>query len=345
MRIPLQNDLLLRALRGEPVERPPVWMMRQAGRYLPDYIRLKEKYSFFERCQRPELASAITLQPIDQVGVDAAIIFSDILVVPQAMGMEVQMIEGKGPLLPDPIKSYDDIKKLQVPDITEKLGYVFDALRLTRETLNGRVPLIGFAGAPWTLLCYMVQGKGSKTFDEAKTFCYTQPKSAHRLLQMITDTTIEYCRGQVKAGADIIQVFDSWGGLLSPEDFATFSLPYISQIIRALKDEVLTIIFAKGAWFALDAMAQTGAHGLGIDWCIPPALARQFAGNAITLQGNFDPAKLLLPIPELKKSVTKMLDEFGKDRYIANLGHGILPNTPVSHARAFVDTVKEISYK
>lgn len=337
----LQNDLLLRALRGEYVERTPVWMMRQAGRYLPDYMKLKEKYSFFERCRIPELATEITVQPVEQVGVDAAIIFSDILVVPQAMGMEVQMIESKGPLLPDPVKQMADLSKLVIPDVNETLGYVFDALRLTKQTLNGRVPLIGFAGAPWTLLCYMVQGKGSKTFDEAKTFCYTQPETAHKLLQMITDTTIAYLKGQLKAGADVVQIFDSWGGLLSPQDFEEFSLQYIRQIVAALKDEVLTIIFAKGAWFALEEMAATGANGLGIDWCIKPSLAREFAGPDVTLQGNFDPARLLSPIPVIKKEVRKMLDAFSGTRHIANLGHGILPNVPVDHARAFVDAVKE----
>jgi len=337
----LKNDLLLRALRGEELDRPPVWMMRQAGRYLPDYIKLRDKYSFFERCETPELASEITIQPVEQVGVDAAIIFSDILVVPQAMGMEVQMVEGKGPFLPDPVKIKSDLDKLSIPDVNEKLGYVFDALTMTKQRLDGRVPLIGFAGAPWTLLCYMVQGKGSKTFDEAKGFCYTQPETAHALLQMITDTTIAYLKGQVKAGADVVQIFDSWGGLLSPQDFECFSLQYIRQIVNALKDECLTIIFAKGAWFALEEMAATGAHGLGIDWCLKPALARQFAGNNITLQGNFDPAKLLGPIPEIKKSAKAMVDAFGTHRYIANLGHGILPNVPVDHARAFVDTIKE----
>lgn len=262
----LENDLLLKALRGETVERPPVWMMRQAGRYLPDYLKLKEKYSFFERCQNPNLATEITIQPVEQVGVDAAIIFSDILVVPQAMGMEVQMVEGKGPFLPDPIHTKNDLMKLRVPDVNESLGYVFDALKLTKETLAGRVPLIGFAGAPWTLLCYMVQGKGSKTFDEAKAFCFSQPELAHQLLQMITDTTIKYCRGQASAGADVVQIFDSWGGLLSPADFEEFSMQYIRQIIDAIKEDCLTIIFAKGAWFALERMARTGANGVGIDW-------------------------------------------------------------------------------
>jgi uroporphyrinogen decarboxylase len=336
----LRNDLLLRALRGETTERTPVWMMRQAGRYLPDYMKLKEKYSFFERCQTPELATAITIQPVEQVGVDAAIIFSDILVVPQAMGMEVQMVEGKGPFLPDPIRRIEDLDKLRLPDVEEKLGYVFDALRLTKKTLDGRVPLIGFAGSPWTLLCYMVQGKGSKTFDEAKAFCYTQPQTAHRLLQMITDTTIAYLKGQAKAGADVVQIFDSWGGLLGPEDFETISLRYIRQIVAALKEEVLTIVFAKGAWHSLEGMAATGAHGLGIDWCIRPQMARQLAGPKVALQGNFDPAKLLSPIPVIQKEVTAMLDAFQGYPHIANLGHGILPDIPVDHARAFVDTVK-----
>lgn len=339
----LKNDLLLRALRGERVERPPVWMMRQAGRYLPDYIKLKEKYSFFERCQNPQLAMEITMQPVEQVGVDAAIIFSDILVVPQAMGMEVQMIEGKGPLLPEPVQNKNDLQKLQLPDVHEKLGYVFDALTLTKKTLAGRVPLIGFAGAPWTLLCYMVQGKGSKTFDGAKAFCFSQPELAHQLLQMITDTTIAYCKGQAAAGADVVQIFDSWGGLLSPKDFEEFSMQYIRQIIRAIKADCLTIVFAKGAWFALESITRTGANGAGIDWCITPQLARKFSGNNITLQGNFDPSKLLSPIPQIKKSVREMIDAFGTQRYIANLGHGILPNVPVSHAKAFVDAVKEYS--
>jgi uroporphyrinogen decarboxylase len=315
-------------------------MMRQAGRYLPDYMKLKEKYSFFERCQTPELATAITIQPVEQVGVDAAIIFSDILVVPQAMGMEVQMVEGKGPFLPDPIRQLKDLDKLHLPDVEEKLGYVFDALRLTKKTLDGRVPLIGFAGAPWTLLCYMVQGKGSKTFDEAKAFCYTQPETAHRLLQMITDTTIAYLKGQAKAGADVVQIFDSWGGLLGPEDFENISLRYIRQIVAALKDLVLTIVFAKGAWHSLESMAATGAHGLGIDWCIRPQVARQLAGDKVALQGNFDPAKLLSPIPVIQKEVKAMLDAFKGQSHIANLGHGILPDVPVDHARAFVDTVK-----
>jgi uroporphyrinogen decarboxylase len=341
----IKNDLILKTLRGEQTERTPVWMMRQAGRYLPEYMILREKYGFFERCQTPELACTITLQPVDIIGVDAAILFSDILVVPQAMGLEVQLIESKGPVLPNPIRTVNDLNRVRVPNADETLGYVFDAIKLIKQELNNSVPLIGFAGAPWTILCYMVQGKGSKTFDEAKAFCYTQPALAHQLLQMITDTTIAYLKGQVAAGADIIQLFDSWGGLLSPDDFENISLKYMRQIVIALKNEVPVIVFAKGAWYSLDAMAATGAAALGIDWCIKPAIARQLAGNSITLQGNFDPAKLLSPIPVIKKEVKEMLAAFGHGRYIANLGHGILPNVPVDHAKAFVDTIKNYTHK
>jgi uroporphyrinogen decarboxylase len=280
---------------------------------------------------------------VEQVGVDAAIIFSDILVVPQAMGMVVEMVEGKGPFLPEPVKRFSDLSRLHSEDANEKLAYVFDALKLTKQTLANRVPLIGFAGSPWTLLCYMVQGKGSKTFDEAKAFCFTDPGTAHKLLQMITDTTIAYLKEQVKAGADVVQLFDSWGGLLSPKDFEEYSLQYLRQIIDALKEEVLTIIFSKGAWFALEEIVATGVNGIGLDWCIKPQLARKITGPTVTLQGNLDPARLLSPVPVIKKEVRKMLNAFGGQRHIANLGHGILPNTPLDHARAFVDTVKEWS--
>jgi len=339
----LKNDLLVRTLRGETVERPPVWMMRQAGRYLPEYMLLREKYGFFERCRTPELACEITLQPVDIIGVDAAILFSDILVVPQAMGLEVELVESKGPILPQPIRQLSDFDRIRTPDVHETLQYVFYAIKLTKQELNSRVPLIGFAGAPWTILCYMVQGKGSKTFDEAKAFCYTQPGMAHRLLQMITDTTINYLREQARSGADVIQIFDSWGGLLGPVDFETISLQYIRQIVDALRDVVPTIVFAKGAWHSLKSMAGTGAQGLGIDWCITAQMARELAGDNVTLQGNLDPAKLMASIPVIKKEVNAMLNDFGGQRHIANLGHGILPNVPVDHARAFVDTVKEWS--
>jgi uroporphyrinogen decarboxylase len=336
-----KNDLFLKALKGEQVERPPVWMMRQAGRYLPDYLKLKAKYDFFTRVETPELACEITLQPIDQVGVDAAILFSDILVIPQALGVEVLMEEGKGPSLPKTIQTQKDIDALQVEGTAERLDYVMKALTLTKQELNGRVPLIGFAGAPWTILCYMVEGKGSKTWDKAKQFCFTQPELAHQLLQKITDATIQYLKKQTKSGADVVQVFDSWAGALSPADFQTYAQPYLLQISDALKDDAPVILFPKGTWHALEHLSKSSASGIGLDWCVTPQMARQLTGNNITLQGNFDPARLLAPIPEIKRAVKEMIDGFGTQRYIANLGHGITPNVPVDHARAFVDAVKE----
>ncbi len=341
----LKNDLLLRTLRKEKVERPPVWMMRQAGRYLPDYMKLRAKYDFFTRVQTPELAAEITLQPVDQVGVDAAIIFSDILVVPQAMGLEVLMEEGKGPHLPGVIRTETDIEKLITDDVEENLSYVMKALKIAKQGLENRIPLIGFAGAPWTILCYMVEGKGSKTWDKAKQFCFLQPGLAHQLLQKITDVTIRYLKAQVNAGADVVQVFDSWSGCLGPADFKAYAQPYLLQIADALAQHAPVILFPKGSWYALKELARSKASGLGIDWCIEPQVARDLTGNAIALQGNFDPARLLTSIPEIKKSVKEMIDAFGVQNYIANLGHGITPNVPVDHARAFVDAVKEYQHR
>ncbi len=338
----LQNDLLLKALKGETVQRPPVWMMRQAGRFLPDYMKLKEKYDFFTRVETPELAAEITVMPVNQIGVDAAILFSDILVVPQAMGLQVLMEERKGPSLPDPIKTVDDLKRICVPDVHDRLHYVMGAIKATKQSLNGAVPLIGFAGAPWTLLCYMVEGKGSKTFDQAKQFCYTQPELAHTLLQMITDTTIAYLKAQVEAGVNCVQVFDSWGGLLDKEDFAKYSLAYIDQIVKALRPLSPVTVFAKGVWHSLTELENTGASALGLDWANTPGFARANTCN-ITLQGNYDPAKLLQSPAKITKDVHQMIDAFGVQRYIVNLGHGILPNVPVENGKAFVEAVK--SYK
>ncbi len=337
---PYQNDLLLRTLRGENPSRPPVWIMRQAGRYLPDFMKLSAKYDFFTRCQTPELATTLTLMPVDQLGLDAAILFSDILIVPRAMGIQVGMRPGTGPYLSSPIRSASAVKKLPIPDVGESLNYVMDAIALTKRALGDRVPLIGFAGSPWTLLCYVVEGKGSKTFDVAKGFCFSQPKAAHALLQKITDTTILYLREKVKAGADVIQLFDSWGGLLSPWDYREFSWSYINPIIEALKDEVPVIIFGKGCWFAYGEMADSNATAIGLDWTVSPELGRSLTGNKKVVQGNYDPARLLSPIPKIKKDVEEMINRFGTHRYIANLGHGILPHTPVEHAKAFVEAVK-----
>ena len=337
----IQNDLFLRALKGETVERPPVWMMRQAGRYLSDFMKLKAKYDFFTRCQTPELATEITVMPIEQIGTDAAILFSDILVVLQAMNIEVEMKPEAGPWIPTPIRSEKELNEVIVPDAEIALSYVIEAVKMTKQALNGQVPLIGFAGSPWTLLCYAVQGQGSKSFDKAKAFCFSQPELAHRLLQMITDTTIDYLKAKVAAGVDAVQLFDSWGGLLSPEDYNIFSWPYMQQIVTTLKDDIPVIVFGKGCWFALHDMAKSGASALGVDWTCSARNARYLSGGQITLQGNFDPSRLLSPIPTIKSEVKNMIDSFGKDRYIVNLGHGILPNIPVDHAQAFVDAVKE----
>ena len=337
----LKNDLLLKALRKEKVTRPPVWMMRQAGRYLPQYIELRKKYDFFTRVQTPELSCEITLQPVDIIGVDAAIIFSDILVIPQAMGMEVLMEEGKGPLLPKVIASLQDIEQLNSA-VEGELQYMFDSLALTKKELNGRVPLIGFAGAPFTLLCYMVEGKGSKGFERAKAFCFTQPALAHRLLSKITEATIIYLKAQLKAGADVVQVFDSWSGLLSPDDFNQFAGKYLLQIAEAVAPHGPVILFPKGSTYALESISKNqSVAGVGVDWNIRPERARQESGGRVTLQGNFDPIRLLMPIPELKKEVHKMINAFGAQAYIANLGHGIVPHIPVDHAKAFVEAVKE----
>jgi uroporphyrinogen decarboxylase len=340
----LKNDLLLKALRQEEVSRPPVWMMRQAGRYLPEYIALRNKYDFFTRVQTPELACEITLQPVDLIGVDAAIIFSDILVIPQAMGMQVLMEEGKGPLLPHTIKTIHDVEKL-ILEVSDQLQYVFDALSLTKRELNNRIPLIGFAGAPFTLLCYMVEGKGSKGFDKAKSFCFTQPELAANLLEKITKATIQYLIGQVKAGADVLQVFDSWSGLLAPDDFDRFAAPYLIQIAEALAPYVPVILFPKGSNYALNILSQNkSVSGIGIDWTVRPSDARKETQHRVALQGNFDPSKLMLSPNEIGVEVHKMIDAFGVKGYIANLGHGIMPHIPVDHAKAFVNAVKEYEH-
>lgn len=336
----IKNDLLLQALAGKEVTRPPVWIMRQAGRYLPEYQEIRKKYDFFTRCRTPELASEITLQPIRRFHMDAAILFSDILVVPQAMGIEVQLKPGVGPILPHPIRTGKDIERIEIPEVGEELDYVMQAIAMTKEKLAGEVPLIGFAGSPWTVFCYVVQGKGSKNFEKAKALCFAQPEWAHQLLRKITDTTIAYLKEKVKAGVDVLQIFDSWGGILAPTDFNRLSWPYIQKIIDALKEEIPVIVFAKGCWFAIDQMAQSGAAALGVDWTLNPELARKWTGNQVTLQGNMDPSRLFGNPQQIREAVREMIRSFGKDRYIVNLGHGILPNIPVENVRAFVEAVK-----
>ncbi len=336
-----EKHLLLKALDREEVSRPPVWMMRQAGRYLPEYMVLRRKYDFFTRVETPELAAEITLQPIDILKPDAAILFSDILVIPKAMGMDVQLVEKKGPVLPQPIRDIAAIDQLNLNEAADRLQHVYDAVKLTKSELNGRVPLIGFAGAPWTILCYMIEGQGSKTFSKAKSFCFTHPEWAKLLLQKITDVSIEYLQRKVAAGAEVIQVFDSWSGILSHDDFERFAKPYLVQISDALSEVVPVILFPKGSWYAYSELGQLSCSAIGIDWTVRPKLARQLIGPEKTLQGNFDPSKLLMPREEIVKATKQMIQNFGIQGYIANLGHGITPEVPVDHARAFIDTVKQ----
>lgn len=343
----LQNDLLLRACKRQPVERTPIWMMRQAGRYLPEYRAIREKSDFLTMCKTPELAAEVTIQPVDLIGVDAAIIFSDILVIPEAMGMELQMVESKGPVFPKPIRTESDANELKVIDPTVDLKYVLDAVSLTKKELNGRVPLIGFSGAPWTLLTYMVEGKGSKNFSEVKKLIYNNPELAHKLLSKISDAVAEYLSAKIEAGANAVQIFDTWGGILSPDDFNEFSLQYIQQIISKIKrtDEPV-IVFAKGVHYNVESLANTGADVIGLDWTMNLGEVRKKVGDKVALQGNLDPTKLYSSEDGIKKEASKVLESFGKGNgHIFNLGHGILPDVPPANAKVLIDFVKEESKK
>ncbi|NQY08152.1 MAG: uroporphyrinogen decarboxylase [Flavobacteriales bacterium] len=336
-----QNDLLLRVAKGEQGERTPVWMMRQAGRILPQYRKVRASLSgFVELVRTPERACEVTIQPVDELGVDAAIIFSDILVIPEALGLEYKMIEAKGPYFEKVIESAQDIANLRTVNPEDQLGYVLDAIKLTKAELNGRVPLIGFAGAPWTIFSYMIEGQGSKTFSKAKKFLYTEPELSHQLLQKITDATIAYLKAQIKAGADIVQVFDSWAGVLSAESYLTYSLPYIKQICDAI-DEAPVIVFAKGAYFVRKQLGELNCQVLGLDWNMDIQESRELFGNNKVLQGNIDPCLLYADFATIKKETIKMLNTFGPNNHIANLGHGVYPDTELDKVKCFIDTVKE----
>jgi uroporphyrinogen decarboxylase len=336
----LQNDLILRAARGEKTERTPVWLMRQAGRILPEYREVRSKMgSFISLVKNPEFACEVTIQPVDILEVDAAIIFSDILVIPEAMGLPYQMVESKGPWFEKTIKTEDDLKHIYVADPEEGLGYVLDAIRLTKKELNGRVPLIGFAGAPWTILAYMVEGQGSKTFSKAKKFLYTQPELSHKLLDMITQSTIEYLKAQITAGADMVQVFDSWAGILSPDQYNIFALPYISKICDAI-EEVPVTVFAKGAFFARKEMGNLNCRTIGLDWNMDPQESREMIGPDKTLQGNLDPCVLYASFETIEKETAKMLKSFGNNKHIANLGHGLYPDIDPEKVKCFIQAVK-----
>jgi uroporphyrinogen decarboxylase len=339
----LKNDLLLRAAKGQEVERAPVWLMRQAGRILPEYRATRSKAkNFIEFVKNPELACEVTIQPVDILGVDAAIIFSDILVIPEAMGLPYQMIEAKGPWFENTIKTKADIDNLRIAEAGD-LDYVIKALQLTKKELNNRVPLIGFAGAPWTIFAYMIEGSGSKTFSKAKQFLYTQPELAHQLLEKITQSTINYLKGQVAAGANILQLFDSWAGVLSEQMFYEFSLKYMSKICDALSPLVPITVFAKDAHYAVQKISETSCHSIGLDWTIDPLTARKQAGNK-TLQGNADPCLLYADEKKIIEGTHIMLKAFGKQRYICNLGHGLYPDIDKAKVKFFVDVVKEYKW-
>jgi uroporphyrinogen decarboxylase len=340
---PLKNDLILRAAKGEKTERTPVWLMRQAGRILPEYRVVRQKMGGFkELVKSPEFACEVTIQPVDILGVDAAIIFSDILVIPEAMGLNYEMIESKGPWFEKTIQNRADIDAMVVAQ-ADDLTYVTDAIKLTKKELNGRVPLIGFAGAPWTIFAYMIEGKGSKTFSLAKKFLYTNPVESHLLLDKITQSTINYLKAQVLAGADMIQIFDSWAGILSPEQYAQFSLKYIDAICNAIT-EVPVTVFAKGAFFARKEMGALNCATIGLDWNMEITESRALIGPNKTLQGNMDPCLLYADFKTIKKETENMLKLFGSHRHIANLGHGVYPDIEKDKVKCFVDTVKEFRF-
>ncbi len=339
----LKNDLILRAARGEKTERTPVWLMRQAGRVLPEYRKVREQTKdFISFVKNPELAAEVTIQPVDILGVDAAIIFSDILVIPEAMGLPYKMIEAKGPLFEKTIQTQKDIEQLRIAS-GEDLSYVTDAIKIAKKELNGKVPLIGFCGAPWTIFAYMIEGSGSKTFSKAKKFLYTEPKLSHALLEKITQSSINYLKAQINAGADIVQIFDSWAGILSPEYYNEFSLKYISQICDSI-NEVPKIIFAKDAYFARKEMSKLNCEVIGLDWTMDISESRKFIGENKTLQGNADPCLLYSDCATIKKETKKMLRAFGPSRHIANLGHGLYPDIEVDKVKCFVDTIKEFRF-
>lgn len=338
----LMNDLLIRAARGESTERTPVWLMRQAGRILPEYRKLrKDAGSFKTLVNTPDLASEVTIQPVEILGVDAAIIFSDILVLPEAMGLPYEIAESKGPWFGRTVENRHDIEGLKIAE-ADDLSFVLKAIEQSKKKLAGRAPLIGFAGAPWTIFAYMIEGTGSKTFSKAKKFLYCEPALSHKLLEKITLSTIHYLKGQIAAGADIIQVFDSWAGVLSPVQYREFSQRYINLISEGIS-EVPVIVFAKGAPYSVTGFAQSPCDVIGMDWTMNVKEYRTKAPNK-TLQGNLDPCVLYAVPDVIKQETEKMLTAFGPDRHICNLGHGLYPDTEKEKVKFFVDTVKNFRH-
>ena len=346
----LKNDLFIRALLKQDVERTPVWMMRQAGRYLPEYRAVRSKAgSFMQLCTNPELACEVTLQPLERFAFDAAILFSDILTIPDAMGLGLSFAEGEGPQFAKPIRTAEDIKQLPIPDPESELRYVIDAVRLIKTNLQGRVPLIGFSGSPWTLATYMVEGKSSKSFQKVKSLMFEQPQLMHQMLDKLAQSVASYLNAQIAAGADAVMVFDTWGGMLSHDDYLEFSLRYAKQIKDLLKLErdgqkIPAILFTKGGGLWLESMANIGYDGLGLDWQTDIAQARARVGEQVALQGNMDPITLYAKPEVIREKVGKILHSYGQGSgHVFNLGHGILPDINPEHVKAMVDAVHELS--
>ena len=346
----LKNDRFLRALLREPVDMTPVWMMRQAGRYLPEYRATREKAgSFMDLCMNPELACEVTLQPLERFPLDAAILFSDILTIPDAMGLGLYFAEGEGPRFERPVRDRAAIEALGVPDPEQDLRYVMDAVRTIRRELDGRVPLIGFSGSPWTLATYMIEGSGTKTFARAKGMMFDQPALMHELLGKLADAVTVYLNAQIAAGAQAVQIFDTWGGTLTPRDYRDFSLAYMQRIVEGLTREadgrrVPVILFTKGGGQWLEQIADTGCDALGLDWTTDIGEARRRVGDRVALQGNLDPCTLYASPEAIRRAVGEILDSYGKGSgHVFNLGHGIHPAIPPAHAAAMVDAVHELS--
>ena len=346
----LQNDRFLRALLREPVDVTPVWMMRQAGRYLPEYRRVrKQAGSFMDLCTSPELACEVTMQPVERFPLDAAILFSDILTIPDAMGLGLYFAEGEGPRFEMPVRTAADVDALPVPDPEDELRYVMDAVRLIRRTLNNRIPLIGFSGSPWTLATYMVEGGSTKTYSKVKGMLYNEPGLMHRMLDTVARSVTAYLNAQIAAGAQAVMIFDTWGGVLTPADYAEFSLNYMQQIVNGLTREsedrrVPVILFTKGGCQWLEIMADTGCDALGIDWSTDLAAARKRVGDRVALQGNLDPAVLYASPEVIREKVGHVLAAFGHGSgHVFNLGHGITPDVDPEHAGALISAVHELS--
>lgn len=347
----LKNDRYLKALLGQPVDKTPVWVMRQAGRYLPEYREIRAKAGdFMTLCSTPDLACEVTLQPLRRYDLDAAIIFSDILTIPDAMGLGLYFVPGEGPKFKNVIRSAADIAKLGVPDMEDNLRYVMDAIRVTRREINGKVPLIGFSGSPWTLACYMVEGGASKDFAKVKGMMFDAPEQMHALLAVLAKSVIAYLNAQIAAGAQSIMLFDTWGGALGQSNYQQFSLAYMQQIVAGLTREndgrvVPVTLFTKGGGQWLEVMADTGVDGVGLDWTTDIGSARQRIGNKVTLQGNMDPCVLYASPDRVEQEVSSVLASFGEGKtgHVFNLGHGIHPTVDPENMRRLVDSVHRLS--